>query len=181
MAEDLEAELEEARRNVIRGAGRISSFWGLSKSMGEIFGLLYLNPTALSLDEVAQALGLSKGAVSTHIRSLERLGMVHKIWNVGDRRDYYEAETDFWRIAKGIFREREKKEFNEALNSIRESLKIINLADPMNQDETANFYRQRLQEMQKFFRTLDKLVDAVQALTELRLGALAALGHQSED
>ncbi len=171
--------LEAAKQTLIRGSGRISAFWGLNRAMGEIYGLLYMTPGALSLDDIAHALCLSKGSVSIHIRGLERLGMVHKIWNVGDRRDYYEVETDFWAIAKQIFKEREKKEFEQALGSVKESMSLVEAVDPDHNDPTAQFYRERLLEMQDFFMTLGKLVDAVQALTELRLSALAALGREA--
>jgi HTH-type transcriptional regulator, glycine betaine synthesis regulator len=175
-----EESIDAARDILIRGTGRISAFWGLNKAMGEIYGLLYLTPGAISLDDIAQNLGISKGSVSIHIRGLERMGMVHKIWNVGDRRDFYEAETDFWAIAKGIFKEREKKEFDQALGSVTESLRVVEEADPDHVDPSVQFYRERLGEMQKFFMTLDQLVDAVQALTELRLSSLAALGREAE-
>lgn len=178
---DTDAALASAKQNVIRGSGRISAFWGLNRAMGEIYGLLYMTPGALSLDEIAQTLGISKGSVSIHIRGLERLGMVRKIWNVGDRRDYYEAEIDFWAIAKGIFKEREKKEFDQALGSVEESLHVVELVDPDHTNPTAEFYRQRLGEMEEFFSTLGKLVDAVQALTELRLSALAGLAKEDDD
>lgn len=173
--------LEAAKQTLIQGTGRISAFWGLKEAMGRIYGLLYLTPGVLSLDAIAETLGMSKGSVSIHIRDLERMGMVHKVWNAGSRRDYYEAETDFWAIAKGIFKYREKKEFDQALVSVKESLRMVEAADPIHGDPTAEFYRHRLAEMEKFFATLDKLVDAVQALSELRLSALAELGRDAKD
>ena len=173
--------LETAKQTLIQGTGRISAFWGLKEAMGRIYGLLYLTPGAMSLDDIADTLGMSKGSVSIHIRDLEGIGMVRKVWNVGSRRDYYEAETDFWAIAKGIFKYREKKEFDQALGSVKDSLRMIEAADPNHQNPTAEFYRERLAEMEKFFATLDKLVDAVQALTELRLSALAELGREADD
>jgi HTH-type transcriptional regulator, glycine betaine synthesis regulator len=177
---DAQESLEVAKQTLIQGTGRISAFWGLKEAMGRIYGLLYLTPGALSLDEIADMLGISKGSVSIHIRDLEGMGMVHKIWNVGSRRDYYEAETDFWAIAKGIFKYREKKEFDQALASVKDSLRMVEAADPAHTDPTAQFYRDRLAEMEKFFGTLDQLVDAVQALSELRLSALAELGREAE-
>lgn len=58
---------------------------------------------------------------------------------------------------------------------------MVEAADPVHGDPTAEFYRHRLAEMEKFFATLDKLVDAVQALSELRLSALAELGRDAKD
>src|SRR5213083_1286457 len=108
-------ELEEARDRLINGLGRISDFWGFGKIMGQLYGVLYLNAEALTLDQMAAELGVSKGNVSVNIRGLERLGMVHRSWRRGDRKDYYEAETDFWKIVRDIMKEREKREFDQAL------------------------------------------------------------------
>ena len=92
---------------------------------GAIFGAVYLSPEALTLDALVEQVGVSKGAVSTNIRNLERLGIVHKQVKLGDRKDYYTAESDFWKIVKGILREREKNEFDLALRSVGESLTMV--------------------------------------------------------
>ena len=70
--------LENARQNFIQGMSRISSFWGFPRAMGAIYGAIYLSPTPLSLDEIVEQVGVTKGAVSTNVRQLERLRMVHK-------------------------------------------------------------------------------------------------------
>ena len=72
---------------------------------------------------------LPKGAVSTNVRQLERLGMVHKHIQLGSRKDFYIAETDFWKIAKGILKEREQSEFDAALNTVGESLDMVDEAE----------------------------------------------------
>ena len=177
---EIEQALEQAKHNLIQGVGRISSFWGLNKAMGELYALLYLTPRPMSLDEMAEAIGLSKASVSIHMRALERIGMVRKVWAVGDRRDYYEAEVDFWEIAKGIFREREAREFNQALASVTRSLELVQEAGTDQENERVQFYLERLKHMQAFFKTLDTLINAVLTLDELRLSALARLGRQAE-
>jgi HTH-type transcriptional regulator, glycine betaine synthesis regulator len=176
-ADEAERVLAQAKSNLIRGVGRISNFWGLNKAMGELYGLLYLSLEPLSLDQMAEALNISKASVSIHVRALERVRMVRKIWAVGDRRDYYEAEIDFWEIAKGIFREREAHEFNEALNSVTTSLEMVRNAQAGGDDEQVKFYLVRLKHMQDFFKFLDKLIRSVLTLEELRLSSLARLGR----
>ena len=109
---------EEIREGIMEAMGRITSFWGFSKIMGQVYGLLYLSFKPLTLDEMADSLAVSKGNVSINIRTLERWNMVKPVWVKGDRKDYYEAETDFWKIVKGVLREREKKEFDQALSTV---------------------------------------------------------------
>ena len=115
---------------------------------------------------------MSKGAVSTNVRHLERLGMVHKQIEVGSRKDFYTAETDFWQIIKTILQEREKSEFDLALRTVGESLAMV--AQVEADDEQAAFYAERMAAMEEFFETLDSLVATLMKLENLM--ALNALG-----
>lgn len=168
--------LDQARDTFILGLSRISEFWGFPKAMGAIYAALYLSPQALSLDELVTRVGVTKGAVSANVRALDRLGMVHRQMLIGERKDFYTAETDFWGIVKSILREREKSEFDHALRAVDESLALIDSAQPEPEEqELARFYQKRLNAIGAFFRTLDNLVVTLLALDELRLGALEKL------
>ena len=162
----MNSELLQARENFIQGMSRVSHFWGFPKAMGAIYGAIYLTPDPVSLDELVEQVGVSKGSVSTNVRLLERLGMVHKQVQLGDRKDYYVAETDFWKIARGVLRERERNEFDQALRTVQESIAMIDAASE--DAETAAFYRQRMLAMQNFFNGLDNLVGMLIALDDLR-------------
>ena len=172
-------QLDSARENLIQGLSRISAFWGFPKGMGAIFGALYLSPVPLSLDELVERAAITKGAISTNVRALERLGMVHQHVAVGERKDYYTAETDFWKITRAILREREQTEFDQALRSVAESIALTDAASGSGLDaeegKRAALYQQRLRAMQSFFHTIDNLVAAFLALDEFRLGALQKL------
>jgi len=89
-----------ARRGFIEAGGHTTQSFGLGRIVGQIYALLYLNPAPLCLDEIAAELGVSKASVSTIIRQLERWTAVKRVWVKGDRRDYYEAETDFQAVLK---------------------------------------------------------------------------------
>ncbi|HSO26579.1 MAG TPA: hypothetical protein VLS48_00810 [Anaerolineales bacterium] len=161
----------------IQGMSRISSFWGLPRALGAIFGALYLSPTPLSLDELSELVSVSKGAVSTNVRRLERLGMAHKVIRLGERKDYYRAETDFWLIVRAVLREREQSEFDHALRTVDSSLEQVKQLQTQTGEEAAlaAFYQGRLQEMQRFFKMLDRLVASFLALEDLRQGALESI------
>ncbi|MBI2862993.1 MAG: hypothetical protein HYX94_00320 [Chloroflexi bacterium] len=166
-------QLREAREGLIQSLGRVSAFWGFSKIVGQLYGLLYLSPAPLSLDDMAVALGASKGNVSINVRLLERLGMVRKVWQRGERKDYYEAETDFWQIVKDILREREKKEFDQALRSVSDCLRLAaevtgrtGAGTPIRAE--AAFVEGRLRRMEEFFKLIDGFVHSVLVLEDLR-------------
>jgi DNA-binding transcriptional regulator GbsR (MarR family) len=169
-------QLTLAHENFIQGISRITNFWGFPKAMGAIYGAIYLSPNPLTLDDLVEQVGVTKGAVSTNVRLLERLGMIHKHLVIGDRKDYYTAETDFWKVAKGILREREKSEFDTALRSVNDSLEMVRSAEVEPAEaEIVAFYQQRMQIMQSFFKTLDNIVATALALEELRLSTIGRL------
>jgi DNA-binding transcriptional regulator GbsR (MarR family) len=84
--------------NFLLKMGELSSLFGFSHVLGRIYGLLYLSPVPLSLDEIKDELAVSKATVSLSIRELLKWGLVQRIWKAGTRKDYYEAEADFLKI-----------------------------------------------------------------------------------
>src|ERR1700691_969533 len=89
-----------ARPKFIEAGGRTTQSFGLGRILGQIYALLYLSPTPLCLDDIVRELGVSKASVSTTIRQLERWSAVKRVWVQGDRKDYYEAETDFHAVLR---------------------------------------------------------------------------------
>lgn len=159
---------EEIREGLMEAMGRITSFWGFSKIMGQLYGLLYLSPKPLTLDDMVESLSVSKGNVSINIRALERWNMVKNVWVKGDRKDYYEAETDFWKIVKGVLREREKKEFDLALESVTKLLHKSTELQKTSKDAAAAFAVDRLKKLEDFIQTMDKLVGVLMTLEDLK-------------
>jgi len=159
--------LTKIKKDFTEGLSHISRFWGFPKGMGAIFAVLYLSPTALSLDEIVTETGLTKGAISTEIRTLARMGLVHRSARLGDRKDYYEAEADFYAAIKSILRERQNSEFDRAVRSVKDTLTTMdeNWVD----DEDWNFVYARVQALQDFFDAVDSLTKAVIRLESLGL------------
>jgi len=159
--------LTKIKKDFTEGLSHISRFWGFPKGMGAIFAVLYLSPTALSLDEIVAETGLTKGAISTEIRTLARMGLVHRSAKLGDRKDYYEAEADFYAAIKSILKERQNSEFDRAVRSVKDTLTTMdeNWVD----DEDWNFVYARVQALQEFFDAVDSLTKAVIRLESLGL------------
>jgi DNA-binding transcriptional regulator GbsR (MarR family) len=87
--------LDAARRKFIEAGGNTTQSFGFGRIPGQLFALLYLSANPLCLDDIARELGVSKASVSTTVRQLEQWAAVRRVWVKGDRKDYYEAETDF--------------------------------------------------------------------------------------
>ena len=161
----MSASLTRIKKDFIQGLSEMSRFWGFPKGMGAIFGVLYLSPTPLSLDEIVQETGLTKGAISTEIRALARMGLVHRSSKLGDRKDYYEAESDFYAAIRSILKERQNSEFDRAVRSVRETLEPMETSWVDN--EEWSFVYERVQALQEFFDAIDSLTKAVIRLDKL--------------
>jgi len=159
--------IEQIKKDFTEGLSQISRFWGFPKGMGAIFAVLYISPTALSLDEIAAETGLTKGAISTEVRTLARMGLVHRSTKLGDRKDYYSAETDFYAAIRSILQERQNSEFDRAVRSVKDTLSIME--ENWVEDDEWNFVYQRVQAMQEFFNAIDSLSKAVIKLESLGL------------
>ncbi|HET9587902.1 MAG TPA: MarR family transcriptional regulator [Anaerolineales bacterium] len=157
--------LQKIKKEFTQGLSQISRFWGFPKGMGAIFAVLYLSPTALSLDEIVRETGLTKGAVSTEIRALARMGLVHRSSRLGDRKDYYEAETDFYAAIRSILKERQNTEFDRAVRSVRETLE--KLEENWVENDEWQFVYERVQALQEFFDAIDSLTRAIIRLERL--------------
>lgn len=160
-------EITKLKQDFTEGLSQISKFWGFPKGMGAIFAVLYLSPTALSLDELVEQTGLTKGAISTNVRALARMGLVRPSTKLGDRKDYYEAETDFYKSIRAILQERQNSEFDNAIQSVRETLEKLEAGAGTEDEEERQFLLERIRALQSFFDALDGLVRAVVRLEGL--------------
>ena len=118
--------VDPAVLKVADAVGALIESWGFKRNMGRMWAVLYLEDHALSAAELGDRLGLSTGAVSMLLAELIQWGIVKKAWVVGERREYYEAETSLWKMVSRVFRERELnwvKTAGEAFAAARDELK----------------------------------------------------------
>ncbi|WKZ34400.1 MAG: hypothetical protein QY332_12335 [Anaerolineales bacterium] len=160
-------KLPRLKQDFTEGLSQISRFWGFPKGMGAIFAVLYLSPAPLSLDEIVEQTGLTKGGISTEVRTLARMGLVHRSSKLGDRKDYYEAESDFYASIRSILRERQNSEFERAVLSVRETLEKLESGSVSGDEAEIEFVRRRVQALQDFFDAIDSLAKAVIKLETL--------------
>ncbi|MCL4259758.1 MAG: hypothetical protein KJZ52_03935 [Anaerolineales bacterium] len=159
--------LPQIKKDFIENLSHISRFWGFPKGMGAIFAVLYLSPASLSLDEIVQQTGLTKGAISSEVRALARMGLVHRSSKLGDRKDYYEAETNFYAAVRSLLRERQNNEFDRALRGVRETLVSLETGSVSGDKAEVNFIYERVKALQEFFNAIDSLSSAVIKLEKL--------------
>lgn len=148
-------ELQNVNTSIMDGLGQLASYFGFSKVMGQLFGTLMLSPDPLSLDDMVERLSISKASVSTNMRTLEHMGIVREVWVKDDRRKFYKAEEDFWRILSSILSSRELRDVNQALRVLETSGEHLQESLPAmssNEQRLAEHYIERLAQLQDFFQ-----------------------------
>lgn len=149
--------MNAAMWEMIEAGGRTAQSFGLSRLFGQIYMLLYLSSKPLSLDELAQHLGVSKASVSIASRKLEAWGAVKKVWVRGDRRDFYEAETDFRSILNGGLLSSLSKKLESARVQIERSLALVEQS--ADEESRRQFLRDRLKQAEQRRKRVAGILD----------------------
>lgn len=102
--------------------GEMGSRWGINRTVGQIYALLYVSPKALNADEIAEALSFSRSNVSMGLKELESWNLVRLHHQPGDRREYFQAPDDVWAIFRTLAEERRKREIDPTLSMLRDAL-----------------------------------------------------------
>ncbi len=87
-------QMDETKREMLQAFGEAYRGFGLSKQMGHIVALLLYSPEPLSLDDITEQLGMSKGPISQVTRRLHERNIIRKVWNPGSRKDFYEIQPE---------------------------------------------------------------------------------------
>jgi DNA-binding transcriptional regulator GbsR (MarR family) len=109
-----------------RLAGELAESFSFNRSLGQIYGLLYLQETPVALEDIGRRLSMSKGNVSINIRLLESWGAVRPVSVVGSRKDFYEANRDIKEVALRRLREGVAKRLDRAEEQMA---KLVNGGD----------------------------------------------------
>ena len=112
--------LDGVERQFIDLWRNMSSLWGISPTMAEIHGLLFITGEVLSMDDVMSRLEISRGNASMNLTRLVEWGLVRRVHRRGDRRDYYESLSDTWEMFTLIAAQRKRREVDPMLNTLRQ-------------------------------------------------------------
>src|SRR6266536_4887975 len=116
---NLPRRLEEVEEDFVGLWRRMSALWGISPTMAEIHGLLYISGAALSMDDIMDRLNISRGNVSMNLTKLVEWGLVRRVHKRGDRRDYYESLSDVWEMFTLVAAQRKRREIDPILTMLR--------------------------------------------------------------
>ena len=150
--------LAESRNEFIAHWGEMGSSWGVPRSMAEIHALLYIEGRPLCVDEIMGRLEVSRGTASTTLRNLADWGLVSRVRPRGERREFFEAEQDVWKLLSLIVRARKRRELEPLLAGLAKARELAagnTEASPAEQKS----HDERLESMHDALRRLDRLSD----------------------
>jgi DNA-binding transcriptional regulator GbsR (MarR family) len=107
--------LHAARDEFVTQGGAIGSAWGINRTMAQIHALLITVPHPMSTDEIMEDLKISRGNAHGNLRELVSWGLVRSVVRKGERKEYFEAEKDVWKMFCIVMRERRRRELRPAM------------------------------------------------------------------
>src|SRR5438105_8902709 len=111
--------LDEVEQQFVGLWRRMSALWGISPTMAEVHGLLYITGAALSMDDIMERLGISRGNASMNLAKLVEWGLVRRVHKRGDRRDYYESLADVWEMFTLVAAQLKRREMDPLQSTLR--------------------------------------------------------------
>ena len=105
-------KLPEARQQFISSWGAFGTHWGINRTMAQIHALLLVSVDPITQDDIMEQLSISRGNVNMNIRDLIGWGLVERVIITGERKEYFTAEKDIWKVATQIIQERKKRELD---------------------------------------------------------------------
>ena len=166
------ASLSRARRGGIDTCGRIAAFWGFTRTMGRIFGLLYLSPVPLDRAQIQRRLAISVGSASMTVAALQRWGVVHRVRVRGLRAAQYAAETDFWKMISHVLDIRERQEIAAAVSVVEKAKRDVAVVQrvPGRQEADAAFVAERLDRLHDICLLGQTMLDMLLGQLKLDVG-----------
>ena len=108
-------KLTEAKQQFISSWGAFGTHWGINRTMAQIHALLLVSPEPMTQDDMMEELNISRGNTNMNIRELINWGLVDRVILPGERKEFFTAEKDIWKVVKQIVKERKKRELDPML------------------------------------------------------------------
>jgi DNA-binding transcriptional regulator GbsR (MarR family) len=119
-------KINEARQQFVAHWGIFAGQWGINRTMAQVHALLLIAEKPLSTDDVMTELNISRGNANMNIRDLIDWQLVHKKIIPGDRKEYFSAEKDIWKVATHIMQQRKKRELDPMVKLLDELSHVEN-------------------------------------------------------
>ena len=151
--------------------GEMGTVWGVNRSVGQIHALLYLSDRPLTAEDIADTLGLARSNVSTSLKELLGWNLIRRAHVMGDRRDYFAAETDLWEMLTRIAEGRKAREIDPTMGTLKTCL-----AEAEQDRFMSATARERITAMHDFVAMIDRWSADIRRVPRAKLALLMKLG-----
>jgi DNA-binding transcriptional regulator GbsR (MarR family) len=163
-------QLSPLVRTFVSHFGEMGSRWGINRTVGQIYALIFVSPRPLNADEIAEALEFSRSNVSMGLKELQAWRLVNLRHVAGDRREWFDAPADAWEVFRTLAEERRRREVEPTLTMLRSAL-----LEPAASEED-RLAQARMRGMHDLIELLSTWFDDIQRLDPRTLAQLMRLG-----
>jgi DNA-binding transcriptional regulator GbsR (MarR family) len=150
-------KLTEAKQQFIGSWGAFGTHWGINRTMAQIHALLLISPDPMTQDDIMEELNISRGNTNMNIRELINWGLVDRVLLTGERKEYFTAEKDIWKVVKQIVKERKKRELEPML----QLLDRLEEVEGDKRDKNVKTFVDTVSSIKKLGRQADKTLDTM--------------------
>lgn len=150
-------KLTEAKQQFISSWGAFGTHWGINRTMAQIHALLLISPDPLTQDDIMEELNISRGNTNMNIRELINWGLVDRVLISGERKEFFSAEKDIWKVVKQIVKERKKRELEPML----QLLDKLEAVDGDKKDRDVKTFVDTISGIKKLGKQADKTLDTM--------------------
>ena len=146
-------ELNEGKNKFIEAWGIFGSEWGINRTMAQIHALLLVSAEPLSTEDIMEQLNVSRGNVNMNTRDLIAWGIVSRVLKKGERKEFFQADKDNYKVAIKIMNERRKRELGPVLETLKDLKQVKG-----NDTETKEF-KKVIGDISSFGENTDKMIE----------------------
>jgi HTH-type transcriptional regulator, glycine betaine synthesis regulator len=172
-----EQAVHDVQQQFILEWGRMSSSWGINRTMAQIHALLFITGRPHSVDDIMEQLHISRGNASMNLRDLLEWGIIRRFRSPGDRKDIFLTDSEPWQMIARVIRERKRRELDPTSKVISECIESI---PTEGETEDAKILRKRLVGLLSIFSMMDALYDQVLKNDETFYQTLKLFGQIDE-
>ncbi|AIF44972.1 hypothetical protein X953_19280 [Virgibacillus sp. SK37] len=157
-----EEKIDQVERMMINTISETMDLYGVTPSVGRLYATMYFKHEPITLDEMKDALGMSKPSMSTSVRKLQEINIVQKVWQKGSRKDSFIAEKNFFNYFTQFYGMKWEREVSMYLASLKKAQALLKeVIEDSETDEAsrekAELDYQQLADAMVYYRWLEKL------------------------
>jgi len=150
-------KLAEAKQQFISSWGAFGTHWGINRTMAQIHALLLICSDPITQDDIMEELNISRGNTNMNIRELINWGLVERVILPGERKEFFLAEKDIWKVVKLIVKERKKRELEPML----QLLDKLEEVEGDKRDKNIKSFLETVGNIKKLGKQADKTLDTM--------------------